>query len=276
MNHRSSVAVAAALVALTACTSTVDVPPLRPFGFLDLNTLTVSGRPSGFVAQGTAIFTQARITGVIGSGSLAEGCQQPTKIVPLSVRTTTPFQPGDVSITLHGNVDTTTRVVPLLQKVTAEGAHSWINDSLPNFSPGSDTVTFKATGVAGGFPPFSIRAPTVAPYTPQPVDDSVTGTGIRVQWTPSPNPSTAMQIALQYTDSASTTGYPNVEIICVARDDGDFTINRTFVGPWEQAGVDSLHVHRGVAFTRFLTTTSQVGDGFVTVVVRRDTTIVKE
>ncbi|NUQ20815.1 MAG: hypothetical protein HOQ09_07625 [Gemmatimonadaceae bacterium] len=276
MNHRSSVAMAAALVALTACASTVDVPPLRPFAFLDLNTLTASARPSGFVAKGTALFTQARITGVIGSGSLPEGCQQPAKIVPLSVRTTSPFEPGSVTLSLHGNVDTTTRTVPLLEKQTTQGEAYWTNDSLPNFAPGSDTVTFKAAGNPGGFPPFSVRAATVQTFTPQPVDDSVTGTGIRVQWTPSPNPSTAMQISLQYTDSASTTGYPNMEIVCIARDDGDFTINRTFLEPWERAGVDSLHVHRGVAFSRFLTTTSQVGDGFVTVVVRRDTTIVKE
>lgn len=275
MNHRSSVVVAAALVALTACSTTVDVPPLRPFAFLDLNTITASSRASGYVAQGTALFTQARITGVIGSADLPEGCSQAAPIRSSAARTSAPFDPGSASLRFHGNVDTTTRVVPMLRKVTAEGDSYWANDSLPDLSPGTDTVTFGATGAAGGFPPFSLRAATVAPFTPQPVDDSVSGTGIRVQWTPSPNPASAMQISLQY-DSASAGNFPNAEIVCIARDDGDFTINRIYLSPWMEAGVDSLNVHRQVVFSRFLTTTGQVGDGIITVVVRRDTTAVKQ
>ena len=274
MNHRSSVVVAAALVALTACTTTVDVPPLRPFAFLDLNAVSAPSRASGYVAQGTAIFTQARITGVIGSGDLSEGCSQAAPIVASAAHTSAPFDPGSVSLRFHGNVDTTTRVVPMLRKVTGEGDSYWVNDSLPDLTPGTDTVTFAATGVAGGFPPFSIRAATVAPFTPQQVDDSVSGTGIRVQWTPSPNPASAMQISLQY-DSTFTTNFPNAEIVCIARDDGDFTVSRVYLSPWMEAGVDSLNVHRQVVFSRFLTTTGQVGDGIVTVVARHDTTLTK-
>jgi hypothetical protein len=274
MNHRTSILAAAALVALAACSSTIDVPAPRPFAFLDLNTLSAASRSTGYVAKGTALFTQARITGIIGSADLQERCDQPTKIVPTLARTTTPFEPGTVTLSFHGPADPTTRTVPLLPKLTGEGDTYWTNDSLPNMTPANDSVTFAATGAAGGFPAFSLRAPTVAPYTPQAVDDSVTGVGIRVQWTPSPNPASAMQISLQY-DSTFTSNFPNAEIVCIARDDGDFTINRVYLEPGLEAGVDSSNVHRQVAFSRFLTTTTQVGDAIVTVVVRRDTTLVK-
>ncbi|HEX8850158.1 MAG TPA: hypothetical protein VF761_11555 [Gemmatimonadaceae bacterium] len=275
MNHRTSAIAAAALVALTACSSTIDVPPPRPFGFLDLNELSAPSRSTGFVARGTALFTQARITGVIGSADLPEGCNQAAAIQTGQAATSSPFDPGSVSLSLKSDA-IAARTVPLLSQVTSSGGTYWTNDSLPNIDPGNDTATFAATGAAGGFPAFSLKAQTVAPFTPQPVDDSATGPGIRVQWTASPNQRSAMQISLQYTDSASKTGYPNMEIVCIARDDGDFTISRVYLEPWEKAGVDSLNVHRGVAFSRFLTTTGGVGDAIVTVVARRDTTIIKQ
>lgn len=273
MNHRTSAIAAAALVALTACSSTIDVPPPRPFAFLDVNTLSAPSRSTGFIARGTALFTQARITGVIGSADLPEGCDQPASIQTGQTATTSPFEPGSVSLSLKSDA-IAARTVPLLPKVTSEGKTYWVNDSLPNIDPGNDSATFAATGAAGGFPAFSIKAATVAPYTPQAVDDSVTGTGIRVQWTPSPNPRSAMQISLQY-DSTFTSNFPNAEIVCIARDDGDFTISRVYLERWQEAGVDSLNVHRQVAFSRFLTTTGAVGDAIVTVVARRDTVIIK-
>lgn len=278
MNHRSSVLAAAVLAALTACRSTVDVPPVRPFGYLDVNT--VSTQSGGYQVAAQGLFTKARIAGVIGSQDLSERCSQPSKIITGPAATDQPVAPGTVTMTLHGPVDTTTRTVSLRQNTiqtgTTTSAEQWVNDVRPSIKPGSDTVIYAATGVPGGFPPFAVRAPTVATFVPQPVADSVTGTGIRVQWTPSPTTASAMQISLQYADTAAqTSGIPNMEIVCVARDDGDFSINRTFLDQWEEAGVDSLHRGRQVLFSRFLTTTRQVADGLVTVVVRRDTLVVK-
>lgn len=278
MNHRSSVIAAAALAALTACQSTVDVPPARPFAFLDVNTVRNTSSPTGYVAVAQGIFTSARIAGIIGSADLTERCVSPAPIGTGLAYTDNPLDPGAVTMTLHGPVDTTTRTVTLKHNFLQSG-DNWINDTYPQITPGSDSVTYTAAGVAGAFPPFTIRAATVAPFTAQSVDDSVTGSGIRVQWTPSPNPNTAMQISLQYHDSStSTTGsVPNAEIVCIARDDGDFQINRIYLDEWQLAGTDSLQRARQVVFSRFLTTTgtSTSGDGIITVVVRRDTLIAK-
>lgn len=276
MNHRSSIAAAAAVAVLTACTSTVDVPPVRPFAFLDVNTVSASASSSGYVAQAQGIFTKARIAGIIGSSDLAESCALPTKITPIVAVTDVPVDPGAVTMTLHGNVDTTTRTVSMRHQVLDVG-DNWVNDQFPALRPGTDTVIYKATGVAGGFPPFTLRAPTVAVYAAQSVDDSVTGPGIRVQWTPSANSATAMQIALQYADTSSTSPstIPTREIVCIARDDGDFSINRSFLDEWQAAGVDSLNYRRQVVFSRFLTTSATVNDAILAIVVRRDTTIVK-
>ncbi|HEX2780229.1 MAG TPA: hypothetical protein VHM30_12070 [Gemmatimonadaceae bacterium] len=276
MNLRSSIAAAAAVAVLSACASTVDVPPVRPFAFLDVNTVSAAGSSSGYIAQAQGIFTKARIAGIIGSNDLAESCSPPAKIGSIVAVTDVPVEPGTVTMTLHGNVDTTTRTVTLRHQVLTIG-DNWVNDQFPAMRPGTDTVIYKATGVAGAFPPFTVRAPTVAPYTAQSVDDSVTGPGIRVQWTASPNTASAMQIALQYADTSSTSPstIPTREIVCIARDDGDFSINRSFVDEWQAAGVDSLNYRRQIVFSRFLTTSSTVNDAILAIVVRRDTLIVK-
>ena len=281
MNHRSSVFAAAALAALTACTSTVDVPPNRPFAFLDANIVDAPGSPTQLAMKAQGLFTQARITGVIGSDMITERCGFPENIPTSLAYTTQPLDPGVVSLKLHGSVDTTTRTVGLrrLEQTLDNGeiATGWVNDQLPVVSPVTDTVIYTATGVAGGFPPFTVRAPTPALFTPQMVDDSATGAGLHIQWTASPNSSTAMQIALQYAnDSSKDKGtIANREIVCIARDDGDFSINRSYLNEWEAAGVDSAGYRRQIVFSRFLTTTGTIADAIVTVVVRRDTTLVK-
>lgn len=275
MNLRSSVIAAAALATLTACTNTVDVPPARPFAFIDVNEVPTDSTATSYVAIAQSIFTKARISGVIGSTNLAEGCAPPDTIVSGLATTDTPFDPGTVTLGLHGSVDTTTRTVPLEMHTFVTGV-TWLNSVNPPLKPGTDTVIFSASGVAGGFPPFQLRAATVPTFTAQSVDDSVTGTGILAQWTPSPIGASAMQITLQYADSnAKSASIPNREVVCIARDDGSFSINRTFLDAWEEAGVDSLHRARQVIYSRFLTTSGTVSDAIITAVVRRDTTIVK-
>ena len=164
MNHRSSVFAAAALAALTACTSTVDVPPNRPFAFLDANIVDAPGSPTQLAMKAQGLFTQARITGVIGSDMITERCGFPENIPTSLAYTTQPLDPGVVPHKLPGRVPTTTRTVGLrrLEQTLDNGeiATGWVNDQLPVVSPVTDTVIYTATGVAGGFPPFTGRAPT--------------------------------------------------------------------------------------------------------------------
>jgi hypothetical protein len=159
--------------------------------------------------------------------------------------------------------------------ITSGGLAQYTNNVRPTLHAGDDSLLFKVSGQAGGFPPFTLSSPSVPHFVAQPVDDSLTGQGIRVQWTGLPAGSpTRMQISLQYVQGTGTT--PNVEVRCIAFDDGDFTIPRQYVMGWEDAGVDSLHSAHQVVLSRFNTVGANVADGLAVLVARIDTTIVKQ
>ncbi len=279
MNHRSLTVAAIIASAFTAgCLSSTDAGDPRPFSFIDVRELH-SGDSSTLIPVATAIFIKDRVSGVLPSYALSEGCDQAGPIVVDSGVITTPnsanLDPGAVSMTLKGSVDTTTRTVALTASNVANGLVQYINGSRPALSAGTDSIRFDVTGAAGGFPAFNVGTASVPPFVAQPVDDSIVGQGIRVQWTGLPAASpTRMQIALQYSDG--TVADPNMELRCIAIDDGDFTIPRQYLTGWEDAGVDSTPVARQVVMSRFNTIGANIADGVAVIVTRIDTTMVKQ
>lgn len=279
MNHRSLAVVGAlAATAFTAaCISSTGVSAPRPFSYIDVRELPASNS-TGLAPYASAIFIKDRVTGVVPSNALGESCTGPVSITPDSGTNITPssanLDPGSVTMTVKGTVDTTTRTVPLTATGISNGLLQYSNQSAPPLTAGTDSIKVAVAGQAGGFPPFSITAPSVPRFVAQPVDDSITGQGIRVQWTgldvASP---TRMQISLQFSDGKSST--PNFETRCVAYDDGDFTIPRVYLTGWEDAGVDSLHIPHQAVLSRFVTVGVNVADGVAVIVNRIDTTIVK-
>ena len=79
--------------------------------------------------------------------------------------------------------------------------------------------------------------------------------------------------SLQYATGTSTT--PNMEMRCVAIDDGDFTIPRIYATEWQDAGVDASNTPHQAVLSRFNTVGANVADGVAVIVTRIDTTIVK-
>lgn len=282
MNYRSLVVggtiAAAALSA--ACMSSTGVSAPRPFSYIDVREIP-SGNATGLVPFASAVFIKDRVTGFVPSYALNESCNEPTAITadagPGGAVSSANLDPGSVSMTVKGTVDTTTRTVPLtMTGITSGGLAQYTNSIRPALTAGDDSLRVDVAGQAGGFPAFSIKTPSVAQFVAQPVADSITGQGIRVQWTglgaTSP---TRMQISLQYREG-TTGSTPNVEVRCIAYDDGDFTIPRQYVSGWEDAGVDSLNVPRQVVMSRFNTVGANVADGIAVLVARIDTTIVKQ
>lgn len=281
MNYRSLVVggtiAAAALSA--ACMSSTGVSAPRPFSYIDVREIAdTNGALRPYAA---AVFIKDRVTGFVPSFALNESCSDPAAIVT-DVGTgggvsSANLDPGTVSMTVKGTVDTTTRTVPLkMTGITSGGLAQYTNSIRPALTAGDDSLKFNVAGQAGGFPPFILSTPSVAHFVAQPVGDSIVGQGVRVQWTGLPAGSpTRMQISLQY--RASKTGStPDVEVRCVAYDDGDFTIPRQYLSGWEDAGVDSLHVPHQVVLSRFNTVGANVADGIAVLVARIDTTIVKQ
>lgn len=278
MNHRSLlVAGGLAVVAVAgACTSSVGLGALRPFAFIDVRELPANNA-TGIGAFASAVFIKDRVTGVVPSSALGESCNPAAPMITGSgdgAGNGANLDPGTVSMTLKGPVDTTTRTVALTATTVSNGLLQYTNSAAPRFEAGSDSLRFDIQGQAGGFPTFSIRTASVPHFIAQPVDDSIVGQGIRIQWTGLPATSpTRMQISLQYADATSDT--PNVEVRCIAIDDGDFTIPRQYLSEWQDAGVDATPRRRQAVLSRFLTIGANIADGIAAVVTRVDTTIVK-
>jgi hypothetical protein len=278
MNHRTLVTAGglALTVLATACLSTTDNTALHPFSFIDVRELPASNT-TGLGAYASAIFTKDRVSGVVPSSALSENCNLAAPITTSDggdPSSSTNLEPGSVSMSLHGTTDNTTRTVPLSPTTVSSGLMHYTNSSSPALSAGTDSIAFSVAGQAGGFPPFTIRTLSVAPFVAQPVDDSVVGQGIRVQWTgPAVSTTSRMQISLQYT--SATGSQPDMEIRCIAIDDGDFTIPRQYLGEWQDAGVDANTKPRQVVMSRFNTIGANVADGIAAVVVRIDTTMIK-
>ncbi len=278
MNHRTLViAGLAAAVGIAACTSSTGLSAPRPFAFIDVHELPVSNA-TGLAAIASAVFVNDRVTGVVPSSALGESCSPPTVITSGSATGTTAaanLDPGAVSMTLRGPVDNTTRTVPLTPTTVTDGLLKYANQSSPPLSAGSDSILFAASGQAGGFPAFTIGNVSLPHFVAQPVDDSIVGLGIRVQWTPLTAASpTRMQISLQYAEAPSVV--INMEVRCIALDDGDFTIPRQYLSGWQDAGVDSMPRSHQAVLSRFNTIGKTVSaDGIAALVTRIDTTIVK-
>jgi len=281
MNYRSLVVggVAAVVALAAACTSTTGVGAPRPFAYIDVRELPATNA-TGLAAWANAIFIKDRVTGVVPSNALSEGCTQPVPIatadggvgVPLSGAN---LEPGAVTMTLQGVADPSARTVDLGANGVTNGLITYSNETGPVLTAGDDSVLITAAGAAGGFPAFTIKTRSVAHFVAQAVDDSISGQGIRVLWTglgaTSP---TRMQIALQYASTAGT-GTPDFEMRCIALDDGDFTIPRQYLTEWQDAGVDATPTRHQAVFSRFNTVGVNVADGIAVLVTRIDTTVAK-
>jgi len=278
MNHRTLV-IAGLLAAagIAACTSSTGLPAPRPFTFIDVREIPVSNS-TGLAAVASAVFVNDRVTGVVPSSALSESCSPAAPIASSSSTGTggaANLDPGAVSMTLRGSVDSTTRTVPLTPTTLTNGVLKYANQSSPPLSAGSDSILFTVSGQAGGFPAFTIATPSLPHFIAQPVDDSIVGLGIRVQWTPlSAASPTRMQISLQYAEAPSSV--INMEVRCIALDDGDYTIPRQYLSGWQDAGVDATPRPHQAVLSRFSTIGRAVSaDGIAALVTRIDTTIVK-
>jgi hypothetical protein len=277
MNHRTSAAAGAAALALlaSACIPSTDAGTPRPFSYIDIREMP-SGSATGLSPFANAVFVKDRVNGVVPSYALNEGCSLAAPIntddgsdVPLSGAN---LEPGNVSMTLKGTVDTTTRTVALTAGGITNGL-TYSNVQALALTGGSDSVRVDVTGAAGGFPAFSIKTASVPRFVAQPVDDSITAQGIRVQWTGLPLTSpTRMQLSLQYATAKNAD--PSMEVRCIAIDDGDFTIPRQYLTEWQGAGVDADSLPHQVVFSRFNTVGANIADGIAVIVTRTDTTVV--
>lgn len=275
-----SLSAAALAVVLAACNTTTDLPASRPFALLNAEPVRDGSRPSGYSAQAFASFINERITGVVTSENPADGCALPTSSVIAAGRLPNYIQPGNpLQLRLQGatgSADPSTRTVVMTEHLIGENLNmkQWQNDSLPTFYPGTDTVIFTSPGVAGGFPAFTIKDKSVTPFTAQPIADSATGGGIVANWTAAPaaEMGTTMQILLRYMATSNSSSLDR-QVLCVAKDDGTFSIPALYLDEWQRAGEDGSGRQKAVSYTRFKTKQANIGDAIAVMLTTYDTTI---
>lgn len=269
-----------AAVVLAACNTTTDLPASRPFALLNAEPVRDGSRPSGYAVQAFGSFINERITGVVTSENPADGCSLPAPAVVAGGRLPNYIQPGNpLQLRVQGaagSADPSTRTVPMTEHLVGQSLNQkqWQNDSLPTYYPGTDTVIFTSPGVAGGFPAFTLKDKSVPPFTAQRIADSVTSGGIVANWTAAPASElgTSMQILLRYMATSNSTVLDR-QVLCVAKDDGTFSIPALYLDEWQQAGEDGSGRQRAVSYTRYKTKQANIGDAIAVMLTTYDTTI---
>ena len=260
---RKSSAFLLAVFVIAGCNLSTDLPPLKPIAIATIQSIPDVSSSTGYVAKAFAYFFSERGFNYSDSRAPSNACSGPQ---PLVISGTGPAQwlnPGTpVQFTLRGP-SAAPRTVQLLQGTPdALDENTYTNVSEPTLYPGSDSSTITAPGAAGGFPAIEVSAKTVEDFTFDPVADSGASGGLAIRWSPSTNSNSAMEIDLVYQTDAQADGL-NAQIVCTVVDDGDFTVPRSFLIPWERAGEDDDPLPREVRYTRYLTNVTIAGDASI-------------
>lgn len=262
---RKSLALMAVALVVAGCTGlSTDLPPLQPISIVTMRSIPSDASPSGFTGKAYAYFFSERGFSYSDSRFASNTCVGPQLIGTAGSSPALWLDPGSpTTFTLRGESGVAPRTQQLSQGVDQTDVHVYTNALNPTLYPGADTAVITVPGAAGGFPAISVRGRTVEDFTFEPVADSSTGVGgLLVKWSPATLPNSAMEIALVYAGSATSTKI-DTQLVCTVVDDGEFSIPRQFLDGWQQAGDDSKPLLHEVHYTRYLTSETKAGDATI-------------
>lgn len=264
MIHKSLAFIAVAMAAAGCSTLSTDLPPLQPISIVTLRSIPNDVSPSRFTAKAYAYFFSERGFSYSDSRFASNTCVGPQLIGSGGSTPARWLDPGSpTTLTLQGAPGVAPRTQQLSKGVDQSDANVYTNAVNPTLYPGADTAVITVPGAAGGFPAITVRGRTVEDFTFEPVADSSTGAGgLLVKWSAATLPNSAMEIALVYAGSASSTKI-DTQLVCTVVDDGDFSIPRQFLDGWQQAGDDSRPLQHEVHYTRYLTSAVTAGDATI-------------
>lgn len=99
-------------------------------------------------------------------------------------------------------------------------------------TPG-DTITIDVPGEAA-FPASTIRVRTAEAFSFPPVGVPAVNDPLTITWTPAPVPGSVMRFSLRYAGETSI-GELDQQLVCIFTDDGEATIDGTFLMGWVNA-----------------------------------------
>lgn len=220
-----SVAVLAALVALSACSDRFG-PAKEKTGFI--SATAYDGGGSNFAMRFTGAFY--RYDGLSTGIPAAETCQgAPFTTTPVSVATLPSISAGQHLYTVIGGRRDT------LYQASGLGilAYQLLSVSAVPYTPG-DTLTIEVPGEVGGFPGTTLKVRTAEAFSHAPVGTGTDGQPLTITWTPAPSPGSLMLFSLRL-NSSGTAATPDAQILCVFNDDGSGEVSASLANIWRSA-----------------------------------------
>jgi hypothetical protein len=220
---RAILAVASALLVLTACVDTT-LPPSERLGLVTVRAFDDGGRP---VVRGSAVFYQAPGLQVFPAAP------QECALFPYSPRPAenagqTLDAGSAVAFTIGAFTESATSVIGAVYPV-----YNFSFGSYLNFVAG-DSVLVSIPGAVGGYETVAFKARLAEPFTADALPTYVENTPMSISWQPATTPGSIMVFSLRYGSNASATE-PNVEVACAFPDTGSALIPATFANVYGQA-----------------------------------------
>lgn len=222
LHVRRSAAVLGLLALGTACASpTAQDLTLYHFGAVTVHA--TGGANATALASTSAIFFDAYSASIPDSRTPQNYCQYST------VDTTSGSTTGEVGagspLSLTFGAGTATVPQTLSYDNTAK---RYLSPAPVTYKAG-DSVKVAIPGLTGGFAASNIAVRLAEPLFPSPVTLPTSGDMV-ITWNAVNDETSAIVISLKYANPA-TASFPNEQIICVLKDDGNETIPATALGP---------------------------------------------
>ncbi|HEU6451936.1 MAG TPA: hypothetical protein VFT57_10980 [Gemmatimonadaceae bacterium] len=252
--------IAVSAIVLAGCNLSSDLPTTQRLGFITVSqygegdTATIDVLGSFFQPSATVQPNIPNTAGVPDTCNVYDYQGPPDDQGPIKLDN---LNAGD-SIVIKTD-KATGKLVPIVN-MAGSVDYRLATGRLP-FTPGSK-ITIVIPGDSGGFPAHTdtvstFVAPTFTPIERHPTDD------LSIHWSGGGATYGAMQLEFLYSNTESTA--PNKGMLCMLRDDGNYTIPRFVVGgEWESSPDDA----QSVTAVRWNTTLQQDRDVLLDILVR--------
>jgi hypothetical protein len=221
---RKELAVLVAVATLGACSSATDPQKLTLLKYGAISLHAVNGAGGVANATSSAIFFEAYSANIPDSRTPLNSCQYST------VDTTTTSLSGGISggtplSFLFGRGAIFTSV-----DVPYDTANKRYLSSTTTAYTAGDSLKVLVAGDPSGFPASTISVRLAEPLAPEPVFLPAAGSPMVVRWNASSDSTTGIIISLKYANPA-TSPYPNEQILCSLKDDGNEALPATALAP---------------------------------------------
>lgn len=252
VRHVCSLLAVAAIPALSACESTLDVPNnALTWGFIQTGALATATAGT-YVTSPNGQFFRGTLTSVPDSRVKPDTC------VELLISQQGPLQVTflDAGPSITAQLGTRVDTIP---RVSSSSRTAYELAAPKSYQPG-DSIVVRVPGAAGGFPAAEIRSKTAEAFTLDSLLIRPAPAATQLRWTPATDNNSSMIAEFRYASTGGTNF--NQLIRCAFVDDGADSVRFSVIQPWAGANAGS----RSLTVTRLRTNIIPIVDGFMEVI----------